>query len=104
MAEIIHDMAQLQRKQPTAQSDHDTDAAQLREAIKAKLTYVLAKNAVGAGDCQRLVPSNGTRRARPYRRRLAFDAAGRDWAAQHKRRVYYLSIEFLIGRLLFVTP
>ena len=50
MAEIIHDMAQLQRKQPTAQSDHDTDAAQLRDAIRGKLTYELGKNADTASD------------------------------------------------------
>jgi starch phosphorylase len=100
MAEIIHDMAQLQRKQPTAQSDHDTDAAQLRDAIRGKLTYELGKNADTASDYDWYQAT-----ALAVRDRIVDTWLNTrdETKRQKKKRVYYLSIEFLIGRMLFDT-
>ena len=92
-------MSRPARKQsPTALLDRDKEASALSETIKAKLSYVLAKDA-------------GTATANDWYQATALAVRDRivdvwlarqaETAAQHKRRVYYLSIEFLIGRLLF---
>ena len=93
-------MAQLQRKQPTAQSDHDTDAAQLRDAIRGKLTYELGKNADTASDYDWYQAT-----ALAVRDRIVDTWLNTrdETKRQKKKRVYYLSIEFLIGRMLFDT-
>ena len=77
-------MTQLQRKQPTAQSDHDTDAAQLRDAIRGKLTYELGKIARHRQRL-RLVSSHRARGSRPHGRQLAESRAETQTAEQETR-------------------
>src|SRR5215217_3063778 len=93
-------MSQAKRKARIAPLRDDAEAGALREAIQAKLTYALAKR---------------SEHATPHDWYLATALAVRDrvvdlWLksraeteAQKKKRVYYLSIEFLIGRLLLDT-
>ena len=78
-------------------SDADKEAAALGEAIRAKLTYVLAKNTDTATGNDWYQATALAVRDRIIDIWLARPA---ETTAQHKRRVYYLSIEFLIGRLL----
>jgi starch phosphorylase len=90
------DMPQLMHTHPP--SDREAEATALRDAIKAKLTYVLAKD-------------TGTATTNDWYQATALAVRDRIvdiWLArqaeakrQKKRRVYYLSIEFLIGRLLY---
>jgi starch phosphorylase len=88
------------KHRPRPPSDLHTDEAQLRHAIEAKLTYVVGKRPENANDhdwYQATVLAVRDRvidiwmRSREQTKRL------------QKKRVYYLSIEFLIGRLLFDT-
>ena len=75
-----------------------SDEAKLREAIQAKLTYVLGKT-------RKQRPMTGIRRRRSRCATASSTSGCNDDAPktkrQKKKRVYYLSIEFLIGRLLF---
>jgi starch phosphorylase len=90
-------MPQLKRK-PSAHSDREID--ELRDAIRAKLTYDLGKR-----------PETATNDDWYHATALAVrDRIVDVWMATiaetsrlKKKRVYYLSIEFLIGRLLFDT-
>jgi glycogen phosphorylase len=92
-------MSRLARKNsPPALSSRDKEATALSEAIKAKLTYVLAKDAATATANDWYQATALAVRDRIVDVWLARQAEA---TAQHKRRVYYLSIEFLIGRLLF---
>src|SRR6185312_11663027 len=89
-------MPQTQRHPSTAMP-LTADEAALRDAIKAKLTYVRGRN-----------PETATTNdwyqaaALTVRDRLTdiWMASRRETKRQKKKRVYYLSIEFLIGRLL----
>src|SRR5215813_12245375 len=95
------DMAQLKTKHhPSAPRVHRSAEAELRDAIEAKLAYVLGKRRETANEhdwYQATVLAVRDRvvdiwlRSRAGTKRL------------HKKRVYYLSIEFLIGRLLLDT-
>jgi glycogen phosphorylase len=85
---------------PAASPDPQSDETKLREAILTKLTYVLAKTVDNASDYdwyQATVLAVRDRivdvwmESRSETKRLK------------KKRVYYLSIEFLIGRLLLDT-
>ena len=78
----------------------DNDEAQLRETIQAKLAYALGKTRESATDAdwyQALALSVRDRVINTFMQTRA------DTKQQKKKRVYYLSIEFLIGRLLFDT-
>ena len=70
----------------------------LRAAILAKLTYAVGKDAAQA-QRPRLVRRHRAGGARPRRRPLD-RTAPRGRRAAASKRVYYLSLEFLIGRLL----
>ena len=94
------DMAQLKRKHPTAQSHRDADEAQLRDAIRAKLTCELGKITDTASDYDWYQATALAVRDRIVNIWLETRA---ETKRQKKKRVYYLSIEFLIGRLLFDT-
>jgi glycogen phosphorylase len=97
----IGDMAQSKTKHhPSAPRVHQAAEAELRDAIEAKLAYAIGKRRENANEhdwYQATVLAVRDRvvdiwlRSRAETKRL------------HKKRVYYLSIEFLIGRLLLDT-
>src|SRR5262249_12838727 len=97
----IGDMAQLRNKHnPSPPRVRQPAEVELRDAIEAKLAYVLGKRRETANVhdwYQATVLAVRDRvvdiwlRSRAGTKRL------------HKKRVYYLSIEFLIGRLLLDT-
>ncbi len=94
-------MSQPQHQPASApQPDPDSPAGQLRAAILAKLTYVLGKNIDSATDYEWYQAT-----ALAVRDRLVdiWMATRNETRLRKKKRVYYLSIEFLIGRLLFDT-
>jgi starch phosphorylase len=78
----------------------DADETALRDAIGAKLTYVIGKNTDTATPHDWYCAT-----ALAVRDRIVdiWSASKRETKRQHKKRVYYLSIEFLIGRLLLDT-
>src|SRR4051812_29146898 len=97
MAEV----SPLKRKQAlTVAAEQADDEAKLREAIKAKLTYALAKRAEHATDHDWYLATALAVRDRVVDLWLKSRA---ETEKLKKKRVYYLSIEFLIGRLLFDT-
>ena len=74
-----------------------TDVAVIRDAIVNKLTYAIGKRVVTARPRDWFVATALTVRDRVVERWIASnDEAQRT----HRKRVYYLSLEFLIGRLL----
>ncbi len=78
----------------------DADETALRDAIVAKLTYVIGKQPETA------MPHDWyCATALAVRDRIVdiWSASRRETKRLHKKRVYYLSIEFLIGRLLLDT-
>ena len=83
-----------------ASPGRDHDEAQLREAILAKLTYALGKTGEAASDADWYQATALALRDRVIKIFLHSRAETR---RHTKKRVYYLSIEFLIGRLLFDT-
>src|SRR6185437_6270779 len=93
-------MPQLKAKPLRSAQDHLTDEAGLREAIEAKLTYVVGKRRDAASDHDWYQATVLAIRDRIVDIWMQSRAETR---RQHKKRVYYLSIEFLIGRLLFDT-
>lgn len=74
------------------------DAAVLREAIYAKLIYALGKDQASARDYDWYAAAALAVRDHIVDRWI--DATHRTYR-QGRKRVYYLSLEFLIGRLLF---
>ncbi len=78
----------------------DADETALRNAIVAKLTYVLGKQIEVATPHDWYCAT-----ALAVRDRIVdvWQATRRETKRQQKKRVYYLSIEFLIGRLLLDT-
>jgi glycogen phosphorylase len=75
-----------------------SEEAELREAIQAKLAYALGKTCEAATD---LDWYHATALAVRDRVINTFLQARAETKRAKKKRVYYLSIEFLIGRLLF---
>jgi starch phosphorylase len=75
-------------------------AAQLRDAILAKLTYSLGKDAPHAGPHDWFMATALALRDRVIDRWMH---STRQTYSEQKKRVYYLSVEFLLGRLLFDT-
>ena len=78
----------------------DSEEAELREAIQAKLAHALGKTREAATDADWY---HATALAVRDRVINTFLQARAETKRQKKKRVYYLSIEFLIGRLLFDT-
>jgi starch phosphorylase len=83
---------------PPAAPVSEADVAAARDAINAKLTYAVGKNAVTASDRDWFVAT-----ALAVRDRMVdpWIASSKATYAESRKRVYYLSLEFLIGRLLF---
>ena len=76
----------------------DEDVAALRRAIVAKLTYSVGKDPVVATERDWFVATALAARDRIVDRWMT---STRATYAEKRKRVYYLSLEFLIGRLLF---
>src|SRR3954470_17808664 len=89
-------MPQLKAKPLRTAQDHLTDEARLREAIEAKLTYVVGKRRDAATDHDWYQATVLAIRDCIVDIWMASRAETR---RERKKRVYYLSIEFLIGRL-----
>src|SRR3712207_3293946 len=75
----------------------DEDVATLRRTIIAKLTYAVGKDPLTASDRDWFIATALAVRDRAVERWLASTRATK---AEKRKRVYYLSLEFLIGRLL----
>ena len=74
----------------------ESDIEEIKSAVLAKLALDLGKDASAATDRDWFVAAALTIRDRIVHRWLAVDRASH---AQGRKRVYYLSLEFLIGRL-----
>jgi len=74
-----------------------TDVAVIRDAIVNKLTYAIGKRVVTARPRDWFVATALTVRDRVVERWIA---SNYEVQRTHRKRVYYLSLEFLIGRLL----
>lgn len=94
-------------KAPTASSKvtsrlalpaQDEDVASLRRAIIAKLTYAVGKDPVVASDRDWFVATALTVRDRIVDRWMT---STRATYKEKRKRVYYLSLEYLFGQLLF---
>jgi starch phosphorylase len=95
------EMSQLkQQADSVALPDPNSPAGELRAAILAKLTYVLGKKPDAATYYEWYQAT-----ALAVRDRLVdiWMATRKETKLKKKKRVYYLSIEFLIGRLLLDT-
>ncbi len=75
----------------------DEDVAALRRAVVAKLTYAVGKDPIVASDRDWFVACALTVRDKIVDRWMTSTRAN---YANARKRVYYLSLEFLIGRLL----
>ncbi len=75
----------------------DEDVATLRRAVIAKLTYAVGKDPIVASDRDWFVAVALAVRDRIVER---WFPSTREIYAKSRKRVYYLSLEFLIGRLL----
>jgi starch phosphorylase len=93
-------MPQLKFRQPPPQSSAEAAEAELRNAIDAKLTYELGKTPDTASDFDWYQATALAVRDRVVDIWMASRAETENRKA---KRVYYLSIEFLIGRLLLDT-
>src|SRR5262249_16271130 len=83
-----------------ASAGREHDEAELREAILAKLFYAVGKTRDAATDADWYQATVLAVRDRVI---AIFLRSRAETRRQKKKRVYYLSIEFLIGRLLFDT-
>src|SRR4029450_3556301 len=81
---------------PATVPAEDDDVDEIKSAVLAKLALGLGKDASVATDRDWFVAAALTIRDRIVHRWLAVDRASH---AQGRKRVYYLSLEFLIGRL-----
>src|SRR5216684_6717379 len=106
------DKPSFARKSPSAKANHtdggdfsirpaiapaeNGDLDEIKSAVLAKLALELGKDASVATDRDWFVAAALTIRDRIVHRWLAVDRASH---AQGRKRVYYLSLEFLIGRL-----
>ena len=82
------------------QQSETPGAAQLRDAILAKLTYSIGKDPTHADPHDWFMATALAVRDRVTDRWMH---STRQTYAEGKKRVYYLSVEFLLGRLLFDT-
>lgn len=76
----------------------DEDIATLRRVLVAKLTYAVGKDPIVASDRDWFVATALAVRDRIVDRWMP---STREMDAQRRKRIYYLSQEYLIGRLLF---
>ncbi|HEV2097521.1 MAG TPA: glycogen/starch/alpha-glucan phosphorylase [Stellaceae bacterium] len=74
----------------------EADASEFEAAVLAKLTLAVGKDAAAATDRDWFVATALALRDRVIHRWLASDRASQ---AKGRKRIYYLSLEFLIGRL-----
>ncbi|MBS7537844.1 glycogen/starch/alpha-glucan phosphorylase [Ancylobacter lacus] len=74
------------------------DVARFRAAVIAKLTYAVGKNPAAASDRDWFLATAFATRDRIVDRWIT---STRQTYSEGRKRVYYLSLEFLIGRLLF---
>ena len=88
------------KRQHLRASRRDSEEAELREAIQTKLAYALGKTRKAATDVDWY---HATVLAVRDRVIDTFLNAHAEAKRAKRKRVYYLSIEFLIGRLLFDT-
>src|SRR3974377_1020304 len=88
------------KRQHLRASHRDSEEAELREAIQTKLAYALGKTREAATDVDWY---HATVLAVRDRVIDTFLNAHAEAKRAKRKRVYYLSIEFLIGRLLFDT-
>jgi len=88
------------KRQHLRASRRDSEEAELREAIQTKLAYALGKTREAATDVDWY---HATVLAVRDRVIDTFLNAHAEAKRAKRKRVYYLSIEFLIGRLLFDT-
>src|SRR6516162_6976602 len=80
-----------------AEADREDAIEQFKHAVLAKLTLVVGKDAGDASDRDWFVATTLSLRDRVIHRWLE---AERESLARGRKHVYYLSLEFLIGRLL----
>jgi glycogen phosphorylase len=95
----IEERAPAEAGMPPAIADASPTDAEIREfeaAVLAKMTLSVGKDAAAATDRDWFVATALALRDRVIHRWLAADRASQ---AKGKKRVYYLSLEFLIGRL-----
>jgi starch phosphorylase len=83
---------------PAQEKNQDEDIATLRRTLVAKLTYAVGKDPIVASDRDWFVATALAVRDRIVDRWMP---STRAIYLQGRKRVYYLSQEFLIGRLLF---
>jgi glycogen phosphorylase len=88
------------RTKPKARAAYSAEVEEFRASLLGKLTYVLGKDRQSARERDWFIATALTVRDRIAEHWLASD---RRADQQQKKRVYYLSIEYLIGRLLFDT-
>src|SRR5215469_10930527 len=81
---------------PAIAAAEDDDVDEIKRAVLAKLALELGKDASAATDRDWFVAAALTIRDRVVHRWLTVDRTSH---AQGRKRVYYLSLEFLIGRL-----
>src|SRR5215469_11320869 len=81
---------------PAIAAAEDNDVDEIKSAVLAKLALELGKDAAAATDRDWFVAAALTIRDRVVHRWLTVDRTSH---AQGRKRVYYLSLEFLIGRL-----
>jgi starch phosphorylase len=93
-------MPQLRLKQPPPQTSSEAVENELRHAIHSKLVYELGKSGDAASDYDWYQAT-----ALAVRDRVVdiWMKSRAETENKKKKRVYYLSIEFLIGKLLFDT-
>ncbi|MBS9478500.1 glycogen/starch/alpha-glucan phosphorylase [Ancylobacter radicis] len=82
---------------PSAPAESD-DVAKFRAAVISKLTYAVGKNPAAASDRDWFLATAFATRDRIVDRWIT---STRQTYSEGRKRVYYLSLEFLIGRLLF---
>src|ERR1700760_1238715 len=92
-------IAELTRRiASTEEGAIDDQVELLRRLIFEKLTYAVGRDTLLAGDRDWFVATVLALRDHIVHRWLA---SARDDSAQQRKRVYYLSLEFLPGRVLF---
>jgi glycogen phosphorylase len=87
----------LARSRPAPDGEPDDAIEQFKHAVLAKLTLAVGKDASAASDRDWFVATTLSLRDRVIHRWLE---AEREALARGRKHIYYLSLEFLIGRLL----
>ena len=87
-ADVVHGI--------TGTASDEEDIAEIKSAVLAKLTLTVGKDPSAATDRDWFVAAALTVRDRVVHRWLTTERASR---GKGRKRVYYLSLEFLMGRL-----